>query len=297
MLSSTASDRTHTARNGCFGMPSVIKTLALSSAMIMTVTCHQAFAATADSTRQYPPATLPDNGGRLGILFDTTAYTYQGISVVKVLDVYPASSLYGSLHPGDFIYGVNGFNLRGGSDLYTIVASGAPGSTETVWYFDAQHNYRAMQITATVKSDSAFPQAQDSATSSKQVAGNADSNSQLAHSDKRADSSRLDQQTQPRHSNRSATSESTSKLKNSDARQCLEEDGSFRKVYTGQMTTFGPTYDTVYDRILTNICNYSITVEIISGTVFITHTEVALPPNNTYTDSDYQVGKVRRTNQ
>lgn len=104
----------------------------------------------AAASLHYPRTDLPDNGGRFGITMDTTPYTFHGITVIKVIDVLRTSPLHGIVRPGDFIYGVNGFNLRSFDDIFAVVSSGAPGQASTIYYFDAANGYKAMQVTVNV---------------------------------------------------------------------------------------------------------------------------------------------------
>lgn len=106
---------------------------------------------------QYPALDLPDAGGRLGV--ETEAgYTWNGFQVLKVTRVFPGSKLYSVLQPGDYIYSVNGFNLRSSQDMLAIVSAGAPGAAATVWYVDARNNYTAMKVTVNTVSDAVFGQ-------------------------------------------------------------------------------------------------------------------------------------------
>lgn len=110
------------------------------------------------SVAQYPSLDRPDRGGRLGV--ETEAgYTWNGIQVLKVTQVFPGSGLYSVLTPGDYIYGVNGFNLRTNQDMLAIVSSGLPGAASTVWYLDSRNNYATMKVTVNAVSDAVFGQA------------------------------------------------------------------------------------------------------------------------------------------
>jgi hypothetical protein len=110
-----------------------------------------------NSPLQYPNVNLPDHGGRLGVDTDGP-YSWHGIKVIKVTGVYPGSGLYGTITSGDYIYGINGFNLRDANDLSAIVNSGAPGSTSTVWYLDSKNNYTPMKVTINAVSAAVFSQ-------------------------------------------------------------------------------------------------------------------------------------------
>jgi hypothetical protein len=106
---------------------------------------------------QYPQLNVPDRGARLGVSVDGP-YTWNGIQVLKVINVAQGSGLYGVVYPGDYIYGVNGFNLRSNDDLFAIISYGAPGSVATVYYLDSRRNYATMKVTVRTTSDSVFNQ-------------------------------------------------------------------------------------------------------------------------------------------
>lgn len=139
-------------------MSTWIKSLAIVSVVFFLVLAAIAvptlgMAADTSTALAYPPAGLPDNGGRLGVKLDTKSYVYNGINVVKVLEVMPASRLSGVIHAGDFIYGVNGFNLRGQADVGAVVSSGSPGKVATVWYLDSRHSYQGMKTSVATISE------------------------------------------------------------------------------------------------------------------------------------------------
>lgn len=94
---------------------------------------------------QFPNLNVADRGARLGIITEGF-YTWNGIPVVKVISVDYRSGLNGVIFPGDFIYSVNGFNLRGPDDISAIVSPGNPGSTSTVYFLETRNGYRAMKV-------------------------------------------------------------------------------------------------------------------------------------------------------
>lgn len=117
----------------------IVSALGLSLALAPISSCL--------SAPVFPQIAYADQGGRLGITLEGP-YDWRGINVFRITDIDRRSSLYGSVNPGDFIYGVNGFNLRDVSDVVNIVGSGSPGSTLSVYFLDSRHGYAAMRINA-----------------------------------------------------------------------------------------------------------------------------------------------------
>lgn len=105
----------------------------------------------------HPQLNLPDNGARLGIDMDGP-YNWHGMLVIKVDGIYRQSPLFGILHVGDYIFSVNGFDLRTVNDVIAIVSSGKPGSASTVYFLDSQRAYTPMKITVNAASPSVFEQ-------------------------------------------------------------------------------------------------------------------------------------------
>lgn len=105
----------------------------------------------------YPQLNVPDRGARLGVTLEGP-YTWNGIQVIKIIEVNPRSGLYGIVYPGDYLYGINGFNLRSADDVSAIIRPGTPGSTATVWYLDSRHNYATMKVTVATTSSAAIAQ-------------------------------------------------------------------------------------------------------------------------------------------
>jgi hypothetical protein len=98
----------------------------------------------------FPSFDFADNGGKLGVHVDSTSYYGGGIPYLRVLDVLPRSSLIGYIEAGDFIYGVNGFNVRSPDDLFNVVGSGSPGTNVTVYYLDHSDGNQPKSVIATL---------------------------------------------------------------------------------------------------------------------------------------------------
>jgi hypothetical protein len=118
----------------------------------------------------YPQLNVPDRGGRLGVTTEGP-YAWNGIQVLKVIEVQPASGLYGTVYPGDYIYGINGFNLRGNDDLRAIISYGSPGAVATVYYLDARRNLTAMKVTVRTIPASVYAQSGASNQAASSSAG------------------------------------------------------------------------------------------------------------------------------
>jgi hypothetical protein len=99
-------------------------------------------------TSSFPPASLPQNGGRLGVELDPGVYVLEGRTLLKVIRVLPRSDLLGRVAPNDYIYNVNGFDVRNHSDLFRVVQSGAPGASIRIGYLSAGQGLRPFTINA-----------------------------------------------------------------------------------------------------------------------------------------------------
>lgn len=103
---------------------------------------------------QYPASQYQDRGGSLGVQFEGL-YTFQGTTCAMVAATTADSPLADIVAQGDCIYGIDAFNLRSMDDYYAAVVSKDPGSSTTVWFFDAADGYGAKYYTTSLIAD--FP--------------------------------------------------------------------------------------------------------------------------------------------
>jgi len=104
----------------------------------------------------YPRLNLPDRGARLGIVSEQQLYKKDGITVIKIMNVLPVSPLFRVLAPGDYLYGVNGFNLRSHEDIDAIVSSNNPGAKAEIFFFDASDGLKPKTVTVSTVSANVF---------------------------------------------------------------------------------------------------------------------------------------------
>jgi hypothetical protein len=115
----------------------------------------------------FPPASLPQNGGRLGVEVDTNIYVFEGRTVLKVVRVLPRSGLLGQIEANDYIYNINGFDVGSPGDLFRVVQSGAPGTNVRVSYLSARHGLRPFITTVRLYGADGVPETGNNSTTAQ----------------------------------------------------------------------------------------------------------------------------------
>ena len=81
---------------------------------------------------------------------------------------------------------------------------------------------------------------------------------------------------------------------NANPGTCVDANTTSDKHYTGQMTTFGPSYETVWTNTVTNNCAYTVIVRITGGGFLRSTNDITLSPGQVYSDTDAHVDSIRR---
>jgi hypothetical protein len=121
----------------------------LTSVLSLSLAIADAGAAPAQGLN-YPPSSLPNYGGAIGVGLDTQRYEQNGVPMFKLISIGRNSPLYGYAHVGDFIYNVNGYYVQTTDDIVNVIHSGSPGTFITISYLDVTDNFRAKSIKVTL---------------------------------------------------------------------------------------------------------------------------------------------------